>query len=68
MKYFLSQFNDSELSHIRTATINSGRPGDELMNRVVQEMIKTIDRISQDRADKMIKKYLDEHGTHPHFV
>lgn len=68
MKYFLTQFNDSELSHIRTATINSGKPGDALQNKVIQEMINIINQITQDRADKIVKEYLEEHGTHPHFV
>lgn len=68
MKYFLTQFNSSELSHIRTATINSGNPGDVLQDKVIIQLVKAIDKILQDRADKMTKKYLDEHGTHPHFV
>jgi len=68
VKRFLEQFTNSELDHIRTATINSGKCPDKVMDRVILKVVKDVDIILQERADKMISDYLEEHGSVPHFV
>ncbi len=68
MKRFLEQFDNSELDHIRTVVINTGKSPDKVMDRVILKVVGDVELLLQERADVMIGTRLEEQGAKPHFV